>query len=580
MKAGAGDGRPSGQLMAMSTSSSSSTLASSTNMLVRNIRSIPSRKRPVITPSQMWPTQAPAPALDKDAAEDAPSSYVLPVSAQVSITPDIFSNNIRRFEDGQPLSVEVFSDLFRNLYAEGGVFANADCPLNHIDAWGFDYDYTISNYNANMCVFIYEEVAKFLVEKRKYPPELLALKYDDSFSVRGLLFDSVTGFFMKLDQYNKIQTDTVFFGRQRVSVQKVVEAYDGVTVTRDVRLRCAMFADLFAAPEVCLLADVIELFKTAGVSFHPKYVQQDVRDAVSLLHTSGRLHSEMIARPERYFDPAPDVGPLLAKLKQSGKYVFLLTNSPYSFVDLGMQYILKDFLKQSGVGEWKQLFDVVMFSAHKPKFYTSNAPFRRLDTATGAMSFSPVNKFVKGEVYTEGCLKEFTRLTGINGRNVLYVGDHVMNDLAEPTQAAVWRTCAIIKEISREIKIMQSASFQRLLRRLMTVEALVSVGQALQDPESRQQAERLRRQRDRVRKELRASFNQNFGSVFRTNTNRSLFFFELCKHADIYTSSISNFLQYPLEFTFYSIRTAFPHEGPISWASLFSDPVSVRICLC
>lgn len=48
--------------------------------------------------------------------------------------------------------------------------------------------------------------------------------------------------------------------------------------------------------------------------------------------------------------------------------------------------------------DWKQLFDIVIFNARKPKFFTSEAPFRQLDPVTGAMSLSPVTRFKQGEV--------------------------------------------------------------------------------------------------------------------------------------------------------------------------------------
>lgn len=104
----------------------------------------------------------------------------------------------------------------------------------------------------------------------------------------------------------------------------------------------------------------------------------------------------------------------------------------------------------------------------------------------------------------------------------------------------------------------------------MCFHTLIFPLKGLLDEVSRAHTATLRRQRDRVRAEMREIFNPNFGSVFRTNSNRSLFFFELCKHADIYTSSIGNFLNYPLDFIFYAIRTAMPHEGPLSWPHLFS----------
>lgn len=503
---------------------------------------------------------------------------IAPLTSKPIITPEVFAENARRLESDASLSNEVFSDLFRNLYADGGIFANADCPLAHIDAYGFDYDFTLAHYNANMGHYIYNNVAKFLVEKRRYPERLLDRDFDENFSIRGLMFDSETGFLMKLDQFNKIQTDTVYFGRERVSVAEVVEKYEGLSITRDVRQRCVMFADLFAAPEVCLLADTIQIFKESGITFHPRYIQQDIREAVANIHISGALHHEMANNPEKYFDTAmsSNLGPFLMRLKNAGKTVFLLTNSPYWFVDAGMRFLLKDFLAEHGLSDWKQLFNICMFSARKPKWFADTAPFRKLDPVTGGMTYAPVTKLVSGEVYIEGSLKEFSRLTRLNGRRVLYVGDHVLNDLAEPVQNAVWHTCAIIQELAREMRIMHSQHYQRLLRKLMAVEALITVGQTLQDAESRTRAAKLRRQRDRVRFELRQSFNQHFGSVFRTNSNRSQFFFELCKHADVYTASIQNFMLYPLNYNFYPIRSALPHEGPLSWATLF-EPPEVRL---
>lgn len=127
-----------------------------------------------------------------------------------TVTPQVFKDNLQRFNSGLQLSGEVFADLYQNS-SENGVFANADCPLNHVHAWGFDYDYTITNYSTHAQRYIYKMVAEALVKQKKYPEKLLTLDFDENFCVRGLLFDSKTGFLMKLDQYNKIQTGTHLF---------------------------------------------------------------------------------------------------------------------------------------------------------------------------------------------------------------------------------------------------------------------------------------------------------------------------------------------------------------------------------
>ena len=53
---------------------------------------------------------------------------------------------------------------------------------------------------------------------------------------------------------------------------------------------------------------------------------------------------------------------MLAKLADHGKKMFLITNSPSSFVDEGMRYIVEK--------DWRDLFDVVIVQAEKPDFFS------------------------------------------------------------------------------------------------------------------------------------------------------------------------------------------------------------------
>ncbi|KAL2347587.1 hypothetical protein Fmac_001587 [Flemingia macrophylla] len=59
----------------------------------------------------------------------------------------------------------------------------------------------------------------------------------------------------------------------------------------------------------------------------------------------------------------------LKTLKEKGQKLFLLTNSPYYFVDGGMHSM---DLREC----WTELFDVVIAKANKSQFYTSEHPFR------------------------------------------------------------------------------------------------------------------------------------------------------------------------------------------------------------
>ena len=109
---------------------------------------------------------------------------------------------------------------------------------------------------------------------------------------------------------------------------------------------------------------------------------------------------------------------------------------------------------------------------------------------------------------------------------------------------------------------MQSFPFRRTLKRLLEVEALIDFGQRLEDSPSKALIEGLKKQRKSLKHSLLSMFNQHFGSAFRTASHRTKLFFEVSRYADVYTSSVANFLRYPLSYCFYAKRSFFPHEVP------------------
>ncbi len=60
--------------------------------------------------------------------------------------------------------------------------------------------------------------------------------------------------------------------------------------------------------------------------------------------------------------------------------------------------------------------------------------------------------------------------------------------------------------------------------------------------------------------DLKEMFNKHFGSAFRTFTNATLFAYLLQRYADVYTSKLENFNNYPLDYEFHPRRTFLPHE--------------------
>jgi hypothetical protein len=62
--------------------------------------------------------------------------------------------------------------------------------------------------------------------------------------------------------------------------------------------------------------------------------------------------------------------PMLQRLKQSGKKVFLLTNSMWEYTTVVMDYLVHEGGEHKDI-EWESLFDVVIVGASKPGFLTN-----------------------------------------------------------------------------------------------------------------------------------------------------------------------------------------------------------------
>lgn len=99
--------------------------------------------------------------------------------------------------------------------------------------------------------------------------------------------------------------------------------------------------------------------------------------------------------------------------------------------------------------DWKDLFDVVIVQARKPRFFTDESrPIRMYDEQKNVYLWDRVTKLERGKIYYEGTVKQLQDLTGWSGHQVLYFGDHPYSDLADVTLEHGWRTGAIIHELT------------------------------------------------------------------------------------------------------------------------------------
>lgn len=466
------------------------------------------------------------------------------------------------------------------------IFVNNSINLGKVDVLGFDYDYTLVSYTHKMEGLIYSMAKDYLIEHSGYPSEMKTRRmYDPRFAVRGLAVDVDRGWVLKLSYIHQIALRTVFCGRRRLSKEEVVAAYgDGAHVSPQYRNNhMKPLLDLFALSEACLVADVLDYLNELNIHHDRQAVVEDVLQAISHVHTSGEMHKTVVRDPPTYMLPSPHLRETLMRFRDVGKKLFLCSNSNFEYVSGGLQFLLG--------ADWQEFFDVVIVSAGKPGFYTSNRPFRQVDKRTGKIRWTEVTTLEKGKVYSHGSLEGLTKLTGWQGPRVLYIGDQIWADLVGGRRNQGWRTGAVIRELEYELVVQQSKKYRQYAHQAVTVTELLRLVQEemekirteatqaaakttgggggkasetlpylLQEADVRV-SDGLEEYLRYLQTEMSKMFNANFGSVFRSGGEPTLFAFSLRRYADLYLSKLENFRFYSPMHRFYPQRgISMPHD--------------------
>ncbi|XP_051127518.1 uncharacterized protein LOC127248960 [Andrographis paniculata] len=431
-----------------------------------------------------------------------------------------------------------------------GIYVNKNLRLDKVQVYGFDYDYTLAHYSACLQSLIYDLAKEHLVNELKYPESCIDFKYDNSFPIRGLYYDKSKGCLLKLDFFGSIEPDGCYYGRRKLSRSEINHLYGTRHIGRDLARGLVGLMDFFCFSEACLIADIVQHFVDAKLEFDPTYVYQDVNRAIQHVHQSGLMHRAILSDPKKYLVKNGQMLRFIRMLRENGKKLFLLTNSPFYFVDGGMRFMLEDSLGKQD--SWRELFDVIIAKANKPDFYTSEHPFRCYDVEKDTLAFSKVDAFLPNHVYYHGCLKTFLNITKWNGPEVIYFGDHLFSDLRGPSKAG-WRTAAIIHELENEIRVQNEDSYRFEQAKFHIIQELLgNLHGTACNGEGREAymllLKELNDARQKARDRMKAMFNSSFGATFLTDTGQeSAFAYHIHRYADVYTSKPENFLFYQPE---------------------------------
>uniref|UniRef100_A0A0K8V031 5'-nucleotidase domain-containing protein 3 n=1 Tax=Bactrocera latifrons TaxID=174628 RepID=A0A0K8V031_BACLA len=285
-----------------------------------------------------------------------------------------------------------------------GVFANNELDLEEVDVYGFDYDYTLACYKPCLHDLLYNLGRDRLIQKFKYPENISKLEYIPRFAVRGLHYDIEKGLLLKLDSFLQIQLESVYRGLTKIPDSEVLKLYrnrilpiayvEGQSKNHQPNAKAKMvqLADLFSVPEMCLLCNVAEYFERNHIDYNPEILFHDIKSSVQSCHPI--MHEIVMKNVGDYIEKNSRLPEYFKKLANAGKKLFLVTNSPFSFVNCGMALLVGD--------KWREHFDVIIVQARKPKFFTDDSrPIRLYDETTNSHVWDRVSKLEKGKIYYE-----------------------------------------------------------------------------------------------------------------------------------------------------------------------------------
>lgn len=436
-------------------------------------------------------------------------------------------------------------------------------------------DYTLAVYNSPEYESLQVNLSLQRLVKRGYPKEILDIKYNPSFAIRGLFLDKKHGNLVHLDNFGIIMSCVHGLKVVAKDDDRLLQWYpDKIVHPSEIGKRFHCFDTLFGLPEAFLYASLVSFFEERngkeGAHIQEKgpveisywSLFDDVRECTHEIHIDGSIKTVILENMPIYVRKDERLGRMLRQMRENGKKVFLLTNSEFYYTNQIMEYLLHSDEKYAGYDSWRDYFDIIITNACKPRFFMEGSTLREINLETGAPKFASVtHNFEKGKVYAGGNFAMFKKLTGTKGGEVMYVGDNIMHDIVQTKRSrCLWRTLLIVRELEQETRIWRSSLqhwnyIQNLeYLRARTYQNLDSSD--VQAPNDQPIKKHINLQSEK----MDSQFNIWFGSLFRRGTSESFFSNQVKRFADLYASDCLNLLNYPLYYYFSALPQLLPHE--------------------
>ncbi len=460
------------------------------------------------------------------------------------------------------------------------IFCNRTLNLRTLRAIGYDMDYTLIHYHVDeweRCAF---EHLRLKLLERGWP--VGALVFDPRAILRGLLVDIQEGNIVEANRFGFVKS--ACHGMRRLDYAEHRKLYSRVEVN-PADPRWNFLNTFFSVSEGSMYRQLVDLLddgQLPGVRSYEDLYKQ-VRSSLDQAHMEGQLKADIIGDPDRFVELDPNTPLALLDQKMSGKKIVLITNSEWPYTQAMMTYAFDRFLPDAMT--WRDLFDLIIVAARKPDFFDSRLPCFEVVDEQGLLKPN-VGKLKPGRIYHGGHAGMVEACLGVSGHHILYVGDHVYGDVQVSKSLLRWRTALVVRELEGELQAIEDfkqdqATLAGMMirktdmeRQLSELRLQIQRHERAYGPPPADPIEALRARFNSTRAVLvdldrqiaplaeRASKvgNEEWGLLLRAGNDKSYMARQLERHADIYTSRVSNFLaETPFSYL-RSPRGLLPHD--------------------